>query len=1153
VLAKAWFVLLVVTIVRALSTDYWRHNLRHFLAGLIGLCLPQLTFGAEALRAFNIPTGLAERSLKDFAEQSGLEVLFATNTGGAIRTNTVKGSFTPREALDRLLLHTGLVAVQPEPGGPMTITRAPDAGKPPASRPSSSTPRAPADPLSPLPNQPVTLNPASKPMQKKHLAALLLSWFIPGAIPADTSSQAASVTGQVSNAATQVYLEGALITVRGTGRTAMTDRYGRYDLPGLPPQPATLVVSYMGLTPQEITVSLMPGQRLVRDVSLTSDIYVMDRYDVISIREGQAAAITAQKLAPNVKNVAATDAFGDVADGNIGEFARRLPGVSAHISQGEAVRVFIRGLDPNLNAVTFDGMAVPSGGSGNNRQTNISEYPIGGIESIEVTKSPTPDMDGDSIGGSVNLKPKTAFDRVVPRLITYSLAGNGRPNSPRSKWSPSASFGYSDLLGAAGNFGFSLNLSHSGNFVTQDYVAQTRQTIATDPAYLQQFRILDSTTERVRSGASLRLDYKLGERSRFYVNSFYSHYRLNRPLTRDWFITALNQVATLDSNGRPIPFQTQFPYGTPNYVPGGFNAAGTRVRASIIPGYTNDVTEMVNSTVRLTDTSTLAITRTYSVQPGGRHKFESVDLDYYVTYSNSTNRLGSMLPRNQRIGAVDVSIANTEWRIDSTKSNNHPEVTQTGGANYYDPATWTFAPFNYTQTNNRGTEIVGGELNLTQRFSPGLPAYVKTGLKYRSQERHTATPGTRFTFVGPRSVLPQFLDRNYNYNPIKGRYPMPPRFDLHAINAIHASNPEYFAEDLPFKVQRDFNYKVAKEEVTAGYLLGGVKLGSLSALGGVRVERTDLSGNSSIQDPRAGLNLTDPLERIRAQFSGRASLKRDYLNVLPGIHFKYEPVQNWIARLSYAASMARPSFGTIFPDTVLNHDTQRVNQNNPGLKPQTSDNFDLSIERYFEPVGVISAGVFLKEIKGFLYSTTRAIAPGTDNGFDGDYAGWTLATQANGGFARVRGAELNYSQQLSFLPGWLRGFGIYANYTWVETFGNYGDINQPARSELAQFRPRVFSGGLSFSHGRFSGRLHVNEMGSYLDAYNANPLLSVYHYKRRLVDVNLEYRFARRHGLFCDVQNVFNSPWHTYRAFPHRPAVHEDNGVRISFGVKGRF
>jgi TonB-dependent receptor len=385
---------------------------------------------------------------------------------------------------------------------------------------------------------------------------------------------------------------------------------------------------------------------------------------------------------------------------------------------------------------------------------------------------------------------------------------------------------------------------------------------------------------------------------------------------------------------------------------------------------------------------------------------------------------------------------------------------------------------------------------------------------------------------------------------------MSPRYlDLDKINQYLEKNPQYLTHNAATSLQNELaNDKNAREQVFAGYAMGNMSLGPLSVLGGVRFEKTHLSGETAIQDPRAGLTLTDPIERTRAQWGKRTTVIREYRNVLPGIHFKYAPGKNWLTRASYSQSFGRPSFGSIYPDTRINYDAERITQNNTGVKPQDAANFDVTIERYFEPVGVISAGVFLKEIKNFIFSNVVKIPTGSDNGFDGEYAGWDLATQANGGFARIKGAELNYSQQLSFLPGFWKGFGVFANHTWLETTGNYGRVTETAGSALVNFTPRAANAGISYSRGRFYARVNVNYTGTYLRSYSLDPLSRSYQDRRIMVDTKLGFHYSRKLTFFTDVANIFNSKqkWYSglYREYN---TDQRDHGVRVQAGVNGSF
>lgn len=265
------------------------------------------------------------------------------------------------------------------------------------------------------------------------------------------------VTGQVRNAATSVFLEGAEVVAEGSDRLALTDREGRYEL-ALPPGVAKLIVRYTGLDAGRVTVDVKAGARSQQDVALSAGIYKLDAFTVSGPREGGAAAITKQREAPNVKNVVASDSFGNIADGNIGDFLQQLPGVTAVYVGADVRSVQIRGIDGALNSVTMDGDRMASSQSAAAGRTfEFEQASLNNIETIEVTKAPTPDMDADSIGGNVNIVSKSAFDRNQPRVFNYSIGGVWRPKyftrsdnwlrEPIKDIGPSLNFSYADRLG----------------------------------------------------------------------------------------------------------------------------------------------------------------------------------------------------------------------------------------------------------------------------------------------------------------------------------------------------------------------------------------------------------------------------------------------------------------------------------------------------------------------------------------------------------------------------------------------------------------------------------------------------------------------------------------------------------------------------------
>src|SRR5699024_1714973 len=109
-----------------------------------------------------------------------------------------------------------------------------------------------------------------------------------------------------------------------------------------------------------------------------------------------------QRTAGNIKNVISSELMRTFTAHNSAEVLDRVPGVSIVRDQGEGRYVQIRGTDPNLTSTSINGINVPAP-EGGVRLVALDVIPANMLSSIEVVKTVTPDMPGNSIGGAVNL------------------------------------------------------------------------------------------------------------------------------------------------------------------------------------------------------------------------------------------------------------------------------------------------------------------------------------------------------------------------------------------------------------------------------------------------------------------------------------------------------------------------------------------------------------------------------------------------------------------------------------------------------------------------------------------------------------------------------------------------------------------------------
>jgi TonB-dependent receptor len=654
----------------------------------------------------------------------------------------------------------------------------------------------------------------------------------------------------------------------------------------------------------------------------------------------------------------------------------------------------------------------------------------------------------------------------------------------------------------------------------------------------------------------VKLDYKLSDRVRFYLNTTYN--KMVEHGNQRYVTFATNQgIATRDTAG---------------------NLTGAN---GIVPGFTDRFTEVravPNSTVNMQSREAWKDAGTGNLQVGGVHRYKHLDIDYDAYLSKSkTNYAG------QRF--LDYTIRGVGFTIDAQNRWEYPVVTQTAGPDWTQLSSYT--DNNYNIARNAGWDVYRGvAFNLKKQFETPVPTYIKTGARWREQTRRNEMHPWTGSYVGPDGVmgvnaatgvnddnLAQFgqagLGRFFNDHVEYPAVPFPafPNRGNRLIDDVLEQSPHLFAQNLAANIQTELTGNTKfKEDITAFYIMGNVDLGKLSMLGGLRVETTETDGEAALQvispEERArraafqgALTADEIRRRTVAEFGGRQNRRGEYRDVLPGLHFKYSPFPRLVTRASYAANIGRPGIGQLLPRTNVNYDNETVSSSNPSLKPQLADNFDVTAEYYFEPAGVVMVGAFLKEIKQFIYTAGGHVIPaGADNGFDGEYAGFTYTTQFNGGAAKVKGLEFSYSQQFTFLPGFWSGFGAFVNATVMRAEGNYGAGNAIALAptpKVAGFNPRTGNAGISYIRNKVSVRVQVNHRGQYLSSYNANVSRMVFTRKRTAVDLKTVYLISKQYNVYLDVNNIFSEPDRA-TIIGGRPGAYQILTPQLLFGLNAR-
>ena len=944
------------------------------------------------------------------------------------------------------------------------------------------------------------------------------------------------ISGNVSNAATGNLLPGAQVDVPQLGLTTFTDATGRFVLNNVPAGTHEVVVSYTGLDPMKATVAVTSGQRAVRDFDLTSGIYRLDTFQVTGEREGNAAAITAQRNAPNVTNIVAIDAYGNLPNMNASELAVLLPGVAGNVNDEGNLNAFtIRGMGPGFNTIMVDGALMGSQGGGA-RQTRIHTITGSMFDQLELVKGHTPDKGMDSLGGTINLKSRSPLSMKERRRTTYNFTARWAvpweeqiPMREQHRIHPTLNVAHQqlfDILGSERNLGVALNLFYSEQAVGYFSTTRNFQNTTAQPAYLWDYGTEDNYNNRKQSSINGKFDFRLAPHTKISLNAIY-----NDAMER--FRLRYNFRA-FTGNANTVPSAT----------------------SGVVPGFTARITEVrpiAASTIDITSQMSQFYHRQRHFDLGAEHNFNRFLIDY-----NAVRSLDHIYSGGGDGGVLVNRVTGVGWRLDRTEDDLYPRFIQTAGPDIRNPA--SYRPNSYNFADGRTYhEITQLSANVRYQVPTEMTLFVKTGARLREEFVGTESKNKRYNFLGTNSAqLPTDPTIRTQGNDKTGL--ATPQWKENAIARGRTpldtslwSEDRYFHESVKYSGAGG-----VVETVTAGYLMLQGKYKRTGVLGGVRTEKTEDEswGFVASRTPSTTAQRNADPRAAAAQDFILRKIDGSYTKSFPSIHVTQDFTRNLRGRVSWSTSFGRPPLNNLLPTETANDTERTLTISNPSLKPQTSENWDAALEYYFEPVGSFSVTWFHKNIEDYFVNGIEigTVNAGSGNGYGGDYAGYTLLSRSNLGNAVVQGWEFSYHQQFTFLPGLLKGLATTLNYTTIDAHGNFGSNVNRGTGEVAGFIPRTGNAILSWQHRRFSVRVVTNYTSDWLRAFTAVASgQNLYTRKRVVTNIGLSYQHRPWLVFNVDMQNAFKAVQSWYRGTPDQLAQVYIPGPAITFGVSGRF
>lgn len=996
------------------------------------------------------------------------------------------------------------------------------------------------------------------------------------------------ITGRIINQASGDYLRNAAVSVPGTNITALADTGGFYRLTGVPAGPARVAVSYTGLDPVEQTVVVVEGQTVTQDINLTSSTYDKDKVDlgtfiVNSNREGNAKAIQDQRSALNAKKVVATDVYGDIAEGNVGEFLKMMPGVAIDYVEADARTMSVRGLDPKYASITIDGMPVSSAfssdiGNASSRAFEFEQISIASIETVELTKTPTPDVAANAVAGVVNLRSRGAFDRKG-RLIRwlastgvneyYTDLGSERFFDDGNRYQArfNGSLNFSDIY-LNGKLGVQAGILMSDSLTAQKAIVfgyrfntNPSDNVTEVPRYLN-FNYRDGPKISLRQNVNLRIDYKFSADTTAYLRTDLNNYDATFH-NRDLFIT-------LTAND---------------------DAAASINRLVNAPGSTN-----VQPGVEFSTTTQTSTGANVSVGSGGSNRKRGHTMNYAAGFATrqgalqinadfavsiATNHYRDVQEGFFNTAGAGPAVANTQtlrWAR-SPGDATDITITQLAGTTWNDETQWVISAANATNfpfnTNKRDSRnrTGAGKLDFRYPLTWKVPVLLKWGASLAIQDRYNFRGTTTYRYIGQGGGVQQLIRNSDFIDPVRMNFDMGGNVDgirttdRFALADIYKDHPDWFAVNSSATLETTLRNRLYFDEgINAAYVQSVFKVNKFFDIApGVRFESTEFN-TESFRDigPRAtaaamGLpaGTTDAQARaanitryLNLRYGSRIQNGQKYDDVFKYLHLNIYPIENLMFRASYHDAITRPDLKNLFGQVVIGNEDASpptITAGDPDIQPERSHNLNFSLEYYFGRQNVVSVTWFRSDLKGVQETTVTDLDA---DGYDGDvfFAGWRLTTFRNGPKSHRTGIELDYSQQFDSLPKPFNGLGIFGNYTQIEYDRQNVRLNRPSR---------LANGGISYRQGRFNGNIRANWGGTrpltLPVASGANAGRVEYQADRLMFDFGASYRLAKNISLSLNCRNAFNEPITTYVIRPDFPLRVAKFGAAYSLALDGRF
>jgi TonB-dependent receptor len=929
-------------------------------------------------------------------------------------------------------------------------------------------------------------------------------------------SETGSIAGHVTDSSGAI-LQGAEIKLQPSGRTVVSNQQGSYFVNNLAPGSYTITVTYVGFSLLTKTVNITAGQTVAVDATMQ----VSSQNEQILVTgervSGEAEAINRERTADNIVQVLPNEVFTSLPNANIADAVGRLPSVTLERDEGEGKYIQVRSLEPRLTNATIDGVNVPSPEPGV-RQIKFDAMPADLVESVEVNKTLQANMDGDGIGGSVNLVTKTAGER--PTIAIGGVGGTtpilGGRNIVQTTGSVGQRFGADKRWGMLVGGSYDWNGRGINDIEPVPDVATFSD--GSTARYFDTQDIREYQYKRSRWGVTGSGDYKLSEGSDVYIRGIYSSFR---DYGDKW-------VYTLTDN-------------TPGIQLLNSNGCSNGVCGSGVPAFSQS--------------NRVPVFNIGSVLFGGKHVLATSWFSWDVSVSRSVQLKsggdeGADFATNATYNNLYPNGSTCQFSPSLTTRMYIPQWSPSCFTEAYSAANYDLADINTSvgkspQLNLQFTGAYQKRYHVGSHIST-----IEVGGKFRNAHKFDDSYTPTYT---PNGSLPmtQFLGTFANNNYYSGNYKFGQTTDWNKLINFLNANPSDFTLDPTTVGANPGNFDLV-EKVSAGYVMDTIDIGKIRIVGGVRIEGTNLS------------TLGFDLQANTLTFAQSGS----YINVLPSASVRFDLGHDTDLRVVYSRALSRPDPQDIAQalSVTLNQTPLLASLGNPNLKAETANNYDILMEHYLKPFGIIQGGFFYKQLYDPI--VTQSIqkdnfTPDPGNSFY-PVGTWLVTQPINAGSGWLYGIELSYLQHFSSLPGALGALGLSANYSYTNSQAS----GLPGRSDtprLVRQAPNTWNVSPTYDRGRLSIRVGMTYNAASIFSYQYQdgtggstptpgglhgPDADTYIYPHFQIDAQGSFRLKYGFTLMAYGLNLNNEVFGFYNGQPQYMIQREYYAPTFAFGLR---